>query len=50
LKPLKKWATKSNAPLYAIDDQTALKVLDGKVEVITEGEWKFFEKRKRKKF
>lgn len=30
-------------PLYAFDDQTALKVVDGEVEVISEGEWKLFE-------
>jgi dipeptidase E len=30
-------------PLYAIDDQTALKVIDGKVEVVTEGKWKPYE-------
>ena len=29
-------------PLYAIDDQTAVKVVDKKVEVITEGKWKRF--------
>ena len=29
-------------PLYAIDDQTAVKVVDGKPEVITEGTWKRF--------
>jgi dipeptidase E len=29
-------------PLYAIDDDTALKVIDGKVEVITEGNWKLY--------
>ena len=27
-------------PFYAIDDQTAVKVVDGKVEVVTEGKWK----------
>jgi len=27
------------SPLYAIDDQSALKVVDGKIEVITEGEY-----------
>lgn len=26
-------------PYYAVDDQTALKVVDGKVEVISEGKW-----------
>jgi dipeptidase E len=29
-------------PAYAIDDQTAIKVVDGNVEVITEGHWKLF--------
>src|SRR3989344_7839240 len=29
-------------PLYAIDDQTAVKVVDGKVEVVSEGKWKRF--------
>jgi hypothetical protein len=29
-------------PAYAIDDQTAIKVVDGAVEVISEGHWKLF--------
>jgi dipeptidase E len=29
-------------PSYAIDDQTAIKVVDGTVEVISEGHWKLF--------
>jgi len=29
-------------PTYAIDDQTAIKVVDGQVEVISEGHWKRF--------
>ncbi|GAB3938647.1 hypothetical protein GCM10029976_053450 [Kribbella albertanoniae] len=37
-----KWAATINGPSYAIDDQTALKVTDGPVEVITEGHWKAF--------
>jgi len=28
--------------LIARDDQTAIKVVDGSVEVISEGHWKFF--------
>jgi dipeptidase E len=44
LENIEKWAAKIDVPLYAIDDQTALKVIDGKVEVITEGKWKLFEK------
>ena len=37
-----KWAARLPAPTYAIDDQTALKVTDGAVEVISEGRWKLF--------
>ncbi len=29
-------------PLYAIDDNTAIKVVDDKVEIVSEGEWKLF--------
>jgi dipeptidase E len=29
-------------PAYVIDDQTAIKVVDGNVEVVTEGHWKLF--------
>lgn len=29
-------------PLYAIDDQTAIKVINGRTEVISEGKWKRF--------
>ena len=43
LENIEKWAAKIDVRLYAIDDQTALKVIDGKVEVITEGNWKLFE-------
>jgi dipeptidase E len=27
-------------PAYAIDDETAIKVVDGAVEVVSEGHWK----------
>lgn len=37
-----KWAAGLQVPGYAIDDQTALKVIDGAVEVISEGHWKRF--------
>ncbi|HUY76225.1 MAG TPA: Type 1 glutamine amidotransferase-like domain-containing protein [Ktedonobacterales bacterium] len=36
------WAAKLQAPGYAIDDQTAIKVVDGAVEVVSEGHWKLF--------
>jgi dipeptidase E len=29
-------------PTYAIDDETAVKVVDGTVEVVSEGQWKLF--------
>jgi dipeptidase E len=37
-----KWAARNPAPTYAIDDQTAIRVVDGAVEVISEGHWKLF--------
>jgi dipeptidase E len=37
-----KWAVGIGVPAYAIDDQTAIKVTDGTVEVVTEGHWKLF--------
>jgi dipeptidase E len=37
-----KWAAGMPVPSYAIDDQTAIKVVDGVVEVISEGHWKKF--------
>ena len=32
-------------PAYAIDDDTAVKVIDGTVEVVSEGHWKLFNPR-----
>ena len=37
-----KWAANLPVPGYAIDDQTAIKVIDGTVEVVSEGHWKLF--------
>ena len=37
-----KWAAGMAVPAYAIDDQTAIKVTDGAVEVVSEGRWKLF--------
>jgi dipeptidase E len=37
-----KWAASVAAPGYAIDDQTAIKVTDGTLEVVSEGHWKLF--------
>ena len=37
-----RWAAGIPGPAYAIDDQTAIKVIDGVVEVVSEGHWKLF--------
>jgi dipeptidase E len=37
-----KWAAGIPGPAYAIDDQTAIQVTDGHVEVVSEGHWKLF--------
>ena len=37
-----RWAAGIPHPAYAIDDQTAIKVTDGAVEVVSEGRWKLF--------
>jgi dipeptidase E len=37
-----KWAASMPAPSYAIDDQTAIAVTAGAVEVISEGHWRQF--------
>src|SRR6185312_14539835 len=36
------WAADLGVPAYAIDDETAIKVVDGAVEVVSEGHWKLF--------
>ena len=42
LTNLERWAAGVDMPVYLIDDQTAIKVIDGVVEVISEGHWKRF--------
>jgi dipeptidase E len=37
-----KWASKLPVPVYAIDEDTAIKVNDGDVEIVSEGQWKLF--------
>ncbi|MEO8608274.1 MAG: Type 1 glutamine amidotransferase-like domain-containing protein [Chloroflexota bacterium] len=44
LENVEKWAAKVDSPLCALDDQTALKVTNGSIEVISEGAWKLFGK------
>jgi dipeptidase E len=38
------WAARLPNPSYAIDDSTAIRVVDGAVDVVTEGHWRFFGK------
>lgn len=37
-----RWAADLGTPAYAIDEQTAISVIDGATEVISEGEWTRF--------
>lgn len=37
-----KWAAAMQVPGYAMDDETAIRVVDGTVNVISEGNWKLF--------
>ena len=37
-----RWAADIAGPAYAIDDETAIKVVDGAVEVVSEGRWRLF--------
>jgi dipeptidase E len=37
-----RWAAGLGGPAYAIDDDTAIQVVDGTVEVVSEGHWKLF--------
>jgi dipeptidase E len=40
LAEAERWATSIGVPAYALDDQTAIKVVGDTVEVISEGHWK----------
>ena len=37
-----RWAAGIPCPAYAIDDETAIRVADGTIDVISEGHWKLF--------
>ncbi len=37
-----RWAAEIPGPAYAIDDDTAIRVTDGIVDVVSEGHWKLF--------
>jgi dipeptidase E len=36
------WASSIPGPAYAMDDESAIKVVDGRAEVISEGHWRHF--------
>jgi dipeptidase E len=42
LANIQRWAAGLSVPAYAIDDQTAIKAVDGTVDVVSEGHWKLF--------
>jgi dipeptidase E len=42
---VEQWAAGIPVPTYAIDDETAIRVVDGTPEVVSEGNWKLFEPR-----
>jgi dipeptidase E len=42
-----KWASDMKGHAYAIDDETAIRVVDGKAEVISEGNWRLFSSSKK---
>jgi dipeptidase E len=42
LANIEKWAAGIPVPAYAIDDQTAIRVVDDTLDVVSEGHWKLF--------
>ena len=40
METAERWAADMPGAAYAIDDQTAIKVTNGTVDVISEGQWK----------
>lgn len=45
LDSARRWATRIPGPAYAIDDETAIAVADGAVEVVSEGHWELLDPR-----
>lgn len=43
LANIEQWASNVAVPTYAIDDETAIRVVDGTIEVISEGRWKLID-------
>jgi len=42
LADAERWAADLGGPAYAIDEQTAIRVVDGSVDVVSEGQWQAF--------
>ncbi len=42
MEEAERWAADLGGPAYAIDDQTAIRVVDGSVDVVSEGTWRAF--------
>jgi dipeptidase E len=40
---VEKCASGIPVPTYAIDDETAIRVIDGRPEIVSEGHWKLFD-------
>ena len=38
-----RWAARIPAPTYAIDDETAIRMVDGATQVVSEGQWRLFQ-------
>jgi dipeptidase E len=38
-----RWAATLGNPAYAIDDDTAIRIVDGAVDVVSEGSWRWFD-------
>ncbi len=43
LSNAERWAARIPAPTYAIDDESAISVVDGAVQVVSEGQWRLFQ-------
>ncbi|HET9171286.1 MAG TPA: hypothetical protein VFN97_17735 [Actinospica sp.] len=39
-----RWAARVPVPGYAVDDETAVKVVGGDIEIVSEGHWRLFER------
>lgn len=46
LANVERWAGTVDVPVYALDDESALKVRGGKIDVVSEGNWEVFGQRR----